>query len=102
MSAAFHREPPHHFCLDYHRRTTHRYTETTPEHFDSTPSSPRPPILPIKPNLGENQSWPRSHPPQFNTGPKSRGLRSNKRSSTREHPSSSDEGSANKTRANNT
>ncbi|KAH0931181.1 hypothetical protein HID58_008298, partial [Brassica napus] len=75
MSAAFHREPPHHFCLDYHRRTTHRYTETTPEHFDSTPSSPRPPILPIKPNLGENQS---------------------------EHPSSSDEDSANKTRANNT
>nr|VDC81370.1 unnamed protein product [Brassica rapa] len=27
MSAAFLREPPHHFCLDYHRRTTHRFTE---------------------------------------------------------------------------
>ncbi|CAG7882080.1 unnamed protein product [Brassica rapa] len=35
MSAAFLREPPHHFCLDYHRRTTHRFTE--PHRSSSTP-----------------------------------------------------------------
>lgn len=27
MSAAFHRDPQHHRRLDYHRRTTHRFTE---------------------------------------------------------------------------
>ncbi|CAG7874552.1 unnamed protein product [Brassica rapa] len=35
MSAAFLREPPHHLCLDYHRRTTHRFTE--PHRSSSTP-----------------------------------------------------------------
>ncbi|CAN6972008.1 unnamed protein product [Brassica rapa subsp. trilocularis] len=35
MSAAILREPPHHFCLDYHRRTTHRFTE--PHRSSSTP-----------------------------------------------------------------
>ncbi|CAN7062646.1 unnamed protein product, partial [Brassica rapa subsp. trilocularis] len=35
MSAAFLREPPHHFCLDNHRRTTHRFTE--PHRSTSTP-----------------------------------------------------------------
>ncbi|CAF1898374.1 unnamed protein product [Brassica napus] len=35
MSAAFHRDPPHHLCLDYHRRTTHRFTE--PHRSSSTP-----------------------------------------------------------------
>ncbi|CAF2141419.1 unnamed protein product [Brassica napus] len=35
MTAAILREPPHHFCLNYHRRTTHRFTE--PHQSSSTP-----------------------------------------------------------------
>ncbi|CAN6831973.1 unnamed protein product [Brassica oleracea] len=35
MSAAFHRDLPHHLCLDYHRRTNHRFTE--PHRSSSTP-----------------------------------------------------------------
>ncbi|CAN7130097.1 unnamed protein product [Brassica rapa subsp. narinosa] len=56
MSAAFLREPPHHFCLDYQPENHPPVHRTTPELFDSTPSSPRPPILPSTPTLGESQS----------------------------------------------
>ncbi|KAF2600731.1 hypothetical protein F2Q68_00007667 [Brassica cretica] len=57
MSAAFLREPQHHLRLDdYHRRTTHRFTEphhppihrATPELINSTPSSPRPPTSQVR------------------------------------------------------
>ncbi|WZZ23484.1 hypothetical protein YC2023_006885 [Brassica napus] len=39
----------------------------SPEPIDSSPFSPRTPNLPGPPNVRENQSIPRSHPPEFNT-----------------------------------
>ena len=103
MSAAFHREPQHHLRLDYHRRTTHRFTEphhppiyrATPELINSTPSSPRPRTSQVR-LIWERINRKRDLIRHSSTQTPRRRLRSIITLSTGELPSSSDEISSNK------
>lgn len=63
MSAAFTRTAPTQQPPENNPSIHH----ASPEPIDSSPSSPRTPNLPGPPNVGEDQSIPRSHPPEFNT-----------------------------------
>ncbi|KAF3553023.1 hypothetical protein F2Q69_00010592 [Brassica cretica] len=94
MSAAFHRDPPHHLCLDYHQRTTHRFTEphwssSTPHflHRDRLPSQ----VRLISERINRDRDLIRHRSIQ---GPR-RGLHSNIDLPS-ELPSTSDKNSANK------
>ncbi|CAN7043513.1 unnamed protein product [Brassica rapa subsp. trilocularis] len=94
MSAAFFREPPHHLCLDYHRRTPHRFTEphwsTSTPHFlhrDRLPSQ----IRLISERINRDRDLIRHNSIQGQGG----GF-AQPSTFHRELPSSSDENSANK------
>ncbi|CAN6801416.1 unnamed protein product, partial [Brassica oleracea] len=103
VSAAFHREPQHHLRLDYHWRTTHRFTKphhppiyrATPELINSTPSSPRPPTSQVR-LISERINRKRDLIRHSSTQIPRRRLRSNITLSTGELPLSSDEISSNK------
>ncbi|KAG2286658.1 hypothetical protein Bca52824_046262 [Brassica carinata] len=63
MSAAFHRDLPHHLCLDYHRRTNHRFTE--PHRSSSTPHLLHRDRLPSQINTGTKEEASLKHRPSI-------------------------------------